>query len=1087
MSIIRNDYDVTKGHFSIKCLSALDGSDIYKYVHLENCGFKPDYYSNSGFYFMMRCELPESANGYLMGIKGSGSSVNTFYIKIENKVITWVVGADSYTHAWEPGVHDIGWADGKPVYDNALVNVTAVAHSGVHTLKMAICGVNDYGTFSYINSINLYRVNITVYSTSSPTEQSQSYLEAYYPTPTLRNAMKYPELLLNVQHNTGATYDYSASADKVTYGVQLDDLRFITGSGYADLFALLAEDNTAGADPDADGPSVASKTGESHNFAFYLGDSSDHIPFPDTYAISKQGATGYEKGELISGRHPKWSIWNDCIRFGKHGVQPTVGGLTYLKFNIFKKNTGVNTNRVFLENFENYDTSKNYTPGFQWSGNVEMEFHNGMMCKLSPDNLIVGGIYSPYKALLIYSPSFATGGDIGSIRLGNLPLWNYSVAEQDAEPALDMIRSYGGGLIIRAKDYQSSQGYDIIGTIMAFTDEKYTKDGQQWPKPLSSDTVNKSIKTDEIDGSGYFFDDSSTDYMRILLQTKGQQKLKMDLCLMKTVTRNGVNINEGDIIDCSAFIPAKEGLLKAILDPDSGQIDPRAYYSRFDRFILGEVGGVANINGTEYLIGVQTDASDYRWKDVLVSQTAVIHYGHAINVGFALMHNNTFLNLFDNNVPIVFGYIQIIQEYKDVEINTVSSEDAYITIDEETYEYTRFYVERTGSLVDGNVVSQLEGDVYTKSVDANGNLIFLFEFNGEALSSNRSDRIEISMIHSVGGLAQETKLVYEYDAIEKNDMSYNGFVRITISKENDDTKSRITVDHSFFDYSDEDNSCYSTTIKSRKITDRRYAFTKTVFNCGNPRPSGYFEPWNTTAGGSPYLQSVVQPFGVSASQVDGQMGALFFMWKDLFKRVQDEEALPSDPMTAWVRIFGTETGPHAWDFYRISYGFDTKCECPYFYFVISSNLTRYFYFHTHDRLISYNVSDFVDSYVSVFDDLVESEVHTSTQVTDMSVWEGKTIKFYKADLHEPKDTWEKTEIATFVWDSQATSDGYKDLSIGLRLQIDANQIYNGYANLNGMPTFEPSGMYRLRIKPQTINGTTYPDPTPGTMYYIDIY
>ena len=227
MSIEKNNASAIDDHITIKTLSSLNGDALNEKVVLTSSGYKPYYLSNSGFYFMMRCEIPENASGYLMGIKATSgiSASNTFYIHYENGTITWKIGNSTYTKAREAGVHDIGWANGKPIYDNALVDNSATAQSGIHSSKMAICGVNTEGTFSFISSLTLYRVDMEVYQAVTPSVSSRKYLERFYLSAnTLVNAMKIPEATMICFNASGGAGTGTASGTP-TYGVQLDDHR----------------------------------------------------------------------------------------------------------------------------------------------------------------------------------------------------------------------------------------------------------------------------------------------------------------------------------------------------------------------------------------------------------------------------------------------------------------------------------------------------------------------------------------------------------------------------------------------------------------------------------------------------------------------------------------------------------------------------------------------------------------------------------------------------------------------------------------------------------------------------------------------
>lgn len=431
MSIVKNNTSTTDDNITIKALSEIGTYTLSEKCVLTSSGYKPYYLSNSGFYFMMRCEIPEGASGYLMGIKTSGTASvnNTFYIHYASGTITWKIGNSTYTKAREAGVHDIGWANGKPIYDNALVDNSATAQSGIHTSKMAICGVNTDDTFSFISSLTLYRVDMEVYQAVTPTVSSRKYLERFYlSASTLVNAMKIPEATMVCYNASGGAGTGSASGTP-TYGVQLDDLRYLTGSGYRDLMAIVCEDNTAAAESYADGEDRLTKNDEVHKFAFRLADGTKNtvtspISLPTGYSVTRvsgayetnfdwwyykgtgdpydadnyTGEIPYVKGDLIYGRKPNWSIWADGMKWGRYvegrramksDVNMIYQNLYFLRFNLFKDFKGQDMQEL-LKRWDGYDSAAYHIPAASVLDGLNLEFHNRIACTCDSTSVMTG-------------------------------------------------------------------------------------------------------------------------------------------------------------------------------------------------------------------------------------------------------------------------------------------------------------------------------------------------------------------------------------------------------------------------------------------------------------------------------------------------------------------------------------------------------------------------------------------------------------------------------------------------------------------------------------------------------------------------
>lgn len=663
MSIEKNNNESADSRVTIKALSAIGDYTLSEKVVLTSSGYKPYYLSNSGFDFMMRCEIPQNANGYLMGIKASSnvSASNTFYIKVENNVITWVVGASSYTRAWEAGVHDIGWVGGRPVYDNQLVSQSATAVSAVHNQKMAICGVNEGDTYTFIASITLYRVDMYVYTATSPTASNVNYFARFYPSSkTLVNAMKYPEATLTCFNASGGAGTGTASGTP-TYGVQLDDLRYITKSGYRDLMAIITEDNGNPASY-ADGADHITKTGESHNFAFRLADGtgvnvSDAIPLPPNYSVVRtsgayngdfdykyyigsgsttdpanySGYLPYVKGDLIYGRKPKWSIWADGLRWGmfaegrramKADVNEIYENLYFLRFNFLKNFKGEALTEL-LKRWDGYN-QVTHAPSAQVLSGLALDFHNHVACICDANSVMTGynssgrPVRDDYQCAFKYSLGSSA---LAKVNIGNLAPWEYTRAEQDAAEL-----AMGYAWIVRGVSldfvYHNQSNKYILASASAFGSETetVTEGGVQVTrvKQFSKDSVadKQAFREDGVTiENATFVSDLGEGLWNIFAIDKNGRLASTEQATLDTFVKLALlhcssadDIIEQSKIHLDYLLPrVGEEQIVCNNDPVSYKVGGGDFHSRF---LVGELNGIAEMT----ISNVKTKCDIEIWK-----------------------------------------------------------------------------------------------------------------------------------------------------------------------------------------------------------------------------------------------------------------------------------------------------------------------------------------------------------------------------------------------------------------------------------------------------------------------------------------
>ncbi|MCQ2065193.1 MAG: hypothetical protein MJY66_04955, partial [Bacteroidaceae bacterium] len=191
------------------------------------------------------------------------------------------------------------------------------------------------GTPLAITSIDLYQAVIIAKATQSATQKT---FMSYYPcssgeTGTAARLYETRYALNAVSTKAGqAVSGVTASATlgpTVIYGISIHDLKTVTGSGYRNVMAIMADDggidSQLGWTSDtADGPYRTE--GRTNPFAFSL---------YGVRIIDAVGTVGGAAGELMLGRKPRWSIWNDSIPNRGLWVREYGTVNTEMRFNLF--------------------------------------------------------------------------------------------------------------------------------------------------------------------------------------------------------------------------------------------------------------------------------------------------------------------------------------------------------------------------------------------------------------------------------------------------------------------------------------------------------------------------------------------------------------------------------------------------------------------------------------------------------------------------------------------------------------------------------------------------------------------------------
>lgn len=659
MSIKKNNTSRTDHTVSIVRFGLIPGTSFYarKYARLTNKYFQLlQYVSNGADYHdtvMILADIPQSAEGYFYGTRDTGGTNWEVSIQKSGSVITWKIGSITASHAWESGAHTYGFVDGKPLYDGQWLSTSAsttVIPSRMYAFVGARNNMGGLTTADVITSIDIYQVLLSAHQTTS---SATNTLMTYYPVTDGQSgtvAMLFETRTLNDNETldsiAGPTRQgvtpSSTPGEQVTYGVQLEDLRYITGSGYHDLMAVMADDgglqNWATGDaayisdedwgitPDpADKLSNGTSAFES---AFRLADgtgkaitSGTVIPIPSGYSLSRVQTEGghnkayhdtnvpsYEKGDLIFGHKPKWSLWVDGLNLGRYIKKYIPTGMSvelyFLKYNIFRTVTGeskLDTFHDLLGQWEGYSNSESrqHAPSFNIDSEIQMHYHNSVAATCDNTSVLLGGTpgisLSNVENLCVFRYSRSAGG-LGHAILGNLPLWDMAATAQPTNYGIT-----GGVLELR---YLDDSGWRTIASMVSITDDA---------EPLSADSsaaMKQKYRVDGFDCSAVFSKELSDTVYRWFGQNDWDPlSLSVSLGLLRT--RNQYP-TETEVIRTDCVLPAKPS--SAIGSKDPCVSASASGYTK-DRLILGEPGGKVVINGTEYefeaLGNSRTSSTDY--------------------------------------------------------------------------------------------------------------------------------------------------------------------------------------------------------------------------------------------------------------------------------------------------------------------------------------------------------------------------------------------------------------------------------------------------------------------------------------------
>ena len=1118
------------------------------YLELNNYSFQLDFYSRAGETVIIRAMIDPDAEGFIYGFY-DGNSVR--YIRAYDGKLQWFEKNNSSGDATTPilereidgkihnfgyqGYDDNGTLKCKPYYDkeNITVGASTVSYTTAKALLFKQNGQSNVLHSTNTWAIRLYEVAACSFPDSADTAQYQFH---YYAA--MSNDSTPVKCLMETRHElTKVTATAGSSVTGVTnrqeigdfpskgYGVQLHDLKDITGSGFNDLLAILCEDDgvdgaagwvgVSGKTNSAEAAYKLTKSGESdREFGIYLGSSSSHMPIPSGWSIPS--ARSYDIGELIKGRKLKWNIWCDSLKWGKYGTGNT-GQLTTMKFNIFRNNDATINTNFNLERFHGWNTGSSHAPHMHLDGEIRMEYHNGYNCTLTVDNRICGYMNSGYEynggdENFVF-PFTQEAGGLGTVKLGNLPLWNYSEAEQETQSDLSKLWAIGGGIQLKIEDVSTQVGWRIFGTMMktvydVVPPDTFDADNQTWPMPFSSDSSAETLAMFRDNG----FDCSSMlrgeaiEQMRDNHSERCVRNLRATLMLSNTSSESPY---DSQMIDCSRLVPNQDGQVQGIFDNcvayyNKYRKDPQHYTSDQhynDRFVVGEQGGIAKIEGTEYLIGAQGSNRSTSWGEYNIDiDNNTPNYGKGIGFGFGLKNKNN-----DNLYPIltesgspIMAYLQITEA--DIDEGTVTTEEI------DTYDTQNITPIATGELLSATAVTvsgtSMTGTTTRYEKEAgSSSTIYKFYVEGYDRSSWYNVKMNVSSSTHV-----QTEIEFAISSYS-GDQSEPSLI-ITVP-----TTSNATITGTV------NNAACSIIVRKgwhRWVNNKYIGFSKVISTNDwetYVHPLGY---------NNKFWQTEIQPWDIGGSR-SSTIACVLFTWRELLGMTfpgtdpsnwvrptkEIEERTSAMPSTFHLKFFSKTTGPHAWSVMKSgNRHFDTLCEVPFVSAGEMGNIKRIYYHNAYELLehsgqYSYY---FANALISLWPTMSGNYYVPADQITAPNSLNGKSVYIYEEVLHEPADQWDFTRDSnndaiplvrfditglssskkTDTFNGKVPSGSSWTADATYRCRVTADVTWPWY-------TRQPTGNVRhgevglggyFRI--EVWNSADGKTPKPGSIYYIEL-
>lgn len=388
------------GGTEYKCTTAL---------RMQGATIETPIYSSASMRVIIRAAFSSESRGYLFGD-------SRFNIQVDGNNLKFMHdGTIETTKEIEPNrVYEFGFIDGVPFFQGELEKATSTSNTG--TEKCLIGGA--VGKMP-ITDLILYRIDVYGhYNTTS--DRKEAY--AYYPCKqgtTAYMVEKWSNSLAPITIiTTGSASIYNPNEEEVVYGIELNELRSIIGSGRKDLVAMTHEDKDLNITGNSYDRVVDKDNVIQLKSCFRMIDR----PLPSGYSISSlPGNVELDDGDLIQGRTPYWNLWADDISIGKklrgkyttdeityYASQLGEGGTVNVRDNqqghIIVNILHDDDKRVHLEDFEGYCHNTFHKPAIYLDGQEVNDFSE----MITDEN---GGSIIRYKQLLTtFFSDFPMGG-----------------------------------------------------------------------------------------------------------------------------------------------------------------------------------------------------------------------------------------------------------------------------------------------------------------------------------------------------------------------------------------------------------------------------------------------------------------------------------------------------------------------------------------------------------------------------------------------------------------------------------------------------------------------------------------------------
>lgn len=485
-------------------------------------------YSSASMRVIIRAAFPSGTTGYLLGD-------SRFNIRVEgNSLIFLHDGTISATKDIEFNrVYEFGFINGIPFFQGTLEESISTSTTGSEK-----CLIGGAVGKTPITDLILYRID--VYGHYDATSDKKE-VYAYYPCKQGNTAYMVEKWSNSLVTITGSTSIYDPNEEEVVYGIEINEVRSLIGSGRTQLVSIVFEDANKDDNNTSYPTDGASKDGAVLRSAFSL----KNIPLPDGADTEIQFGDNefYKGGMLLQGRKPKWNIWADNINIGKRIVGNADDNLKdsiqvireedvhigdtwtlwqnqrgHITINPLHEDDGM----VHLEDFENYCHQQYDIPTIYRDGVALESFNNftgtewkyDILRTLYQCGLAVGGKGMELKqeTNVVYSyPIFITNAAKNELAAQAYPSENYEIVFRDV-----YWKSKDNNLYFNSYYATYSNGQYTF-TKAAYTTNKQYYEGEEYGITIDDvEPKQAKIATEE----GFLEDVTRVEPYRIITTTK---------------------------------------------------------------------------------------------------------------------------------------------------------------------------------------------------------------------------------------------------------------------------------------------------------------------------------------------------------------------------------------------------------------------------------------------------------------------------------------------------------------------------------------------------------------------------------------